>query len=68
MLLAQEENNMENKKFFEVRSHTKEKIPNNYFATKEELKDKSLRTAIPAKTKNKNGYYQTGRITAHRAE
>ena len=59
---------MESKKLFEVRSHAKEKIPYTYYATKEDLKDKSLRSAIPAKAKNKNGYYQTGRITAQRAE
>ena len=55
-------------KLFEVRSHAKEKIPHTYYATKEDLKNKELWFAKPAYAKNKNGYYQTGRITAYRSE
>ena len=55
-------------KLFEVRSHAKEKIPYTYYATKEDLENKELWFAKPEYAKNKNGYYQTGRIKAYRSE
>lgn len=55
-------------KLFEVKSYAKEKIPYTYYATKEDLDNKELWSAKPAYAKNKNGYYQTGRITAYRSE
>jgi hypothetical protein len=55
-------------KLFEVKAYGKEKIPYSYYATKEDVENKSLRTARPSTRKNKYGHYQHGRIVAVRAE
>jgi hypothetical protein len=59
---------MESQKLFEVRAYGKEKIPHGYYATPDELENKELRKANPATKKNRYGHYQSGRITAVRAE
>jgi hypothetical protein len=57
-----------NQKLFEVKAYGKEKIPYTYYATREDVENKSLRTAKPSTKKNKNGHYQNGRIVALRSE
>lgn len=59
---------MKSQKLFEVKAYGKEKIPYAYYATPEDIQNKDLRKSKPAIKKNKYGYYQSGRITALRAE
>jgi len=66
--LQSQGNNMKSQKLFEVRAYGKEKIPYSYYATPDEVQNKELRKCTPASKKNKYGYYQSGRITAVRAE
>lgn len=66
--LSSQGNKMKAQKLFEVRAYGKGKIPYSYYATPDEIQNKDLRKAKPATKKNKYGYYQSGRITALRAE
>ena len=59
---------MQYRSSFEMRAFAKDKLPPMYFASADKLKNKFLRTAIPATQKNTNGHYKSGRIVAVRAE
>lgn len=59
---------MQYRSSFEMRAFAKDKLPPMYFATPDEVKNKFLRTALPATKKDKNGHYKSGRILAVRAE
>ena len=58
----------EKRTIYDTRVMTKNNCPKSYFATKEDLENKSLRFHTPAKEKDKNGHYRSGRIVSVRSE
>lgn len=58
----------EKRTIYDTRVMTKNNCPRSYFATPEDLENKSLRSHTPAKVKDKNGHYRSGRIVAVRSE
>jgi len=58
----------EKRTIYDTRAMNKNNCPKSYFATKEDLENKTLRSHTPPKEKDKNGHYRSGRILSVRSQ